>query len=1272
MGNEYIVVEDGVIKCEHGGKVILKSTVPNHVIGGKKPLYDKDLLNAAISGCPNPSPNGGPCTKVVAISSAVTESNVANQGTNYLLRTDGCKTDKGVAVILSDPGQANTKVPVKSSGSTMDVTVQALKDAKLDTKENLKKERHRIYPLRASANHARALRGARDFKILSNFHSVANGTYKKDKVLTSTDAYLYVTDKKGTKEYKVINRGDIFNPQMYMVQFKDTKTKVLRRYIPFYEESGELEFVYSNVKLKDAERKKFKSTVITIESKKNSCVFHHKEYSKNIKLSEKILKEHIYSAKDIKENSKSRKYLSTIIFLDDPIGEVEDLYEEMHSNFYRAYSHNKTFIDRVKERNTYAYSVANFMDELELSSKEKLEREKTKKKLSEAYDTLVEGMKKEFLPYIIQTCKDRSYTWSVPNSHNTSNRGHTPSVINTKSMLVRLNGFIEYDAAMSYLNDVRLNASFLLKLRYKGGRRGNGNFMHYNAFDGRTTEYLKEKCIVESKSHNYLCLGKNATKYDSKTKILKDLPKQNQYEESMRKNRAEVTALTLFSLYFSGKHDISLQGKYKDAAEDFHYNLKILKAHPEFDEDVQDEINDKLESSVYRTLFQNAKGKRNDTFIDDYADLDTTAKYCAYSWKKKGHISEFKTLVPREETFDFFFADTKKSPEALSKTLSTKLKDSNLKDLLQAYSELKRTDFETVKLFLNIAYSLTASRTMFDAEVTQTSPFNKNSAVIDFLKGLSTTLQSIDATEHEKLYAEGIFTLYHQSLHSIILHSQIEGLYNSDSFSVRKTNANNFLTELAPQTEKEYQLELSNLNDGNISEDLKVKKAHEKLFEQLKALDGITSQVHGAEDKQRAKEESTRGREAKTEKEWTKVVRKSKPYKLSISTMKGLSFFVTLFTTGDALKTYNKNDLKALLEITTGINSITKTVVETGTKVLPRSQKAMVMVDFLLAEHSIPQKIIAKLAIPAVIVGAYYEVEALDNEDYDAMLMISTKAAITVALAFVSGIWIAAAGYIALEILWYLFSSYFIDSRVEVMIEKSLFYQNGRRPYILESLSTTNKQYYIRRGYRDALMSAKDITMIGGAKAVRDFIYKNYEKNKKDLQTAARYEFSEILRALKNISIKVEKIPTHNYYNEYINNYQQTIDLNLNGHIRVNKEYYDEMRGVIYLIEDNNYSDYTFIDATEATDKDKDKLIDIFESFKKDVSSNKLEEASKKDYHILIDSGVNGVTSIKYKLGIEYYYRTEYIGNQFVKKINYYLDELIPTPLSSQDIELLK
>ena len=265
-----------------------------------------------------------------------------------------------------------------------------------------------------------------------------------------------------------------------------------------------------------------------------------------------------------------------------------------------------------------------------------------------------------------------------------------------------------------------------------------------------------------------------------------------------------------------------------------------------------------------------------------------------------------------------------------------------------------------------------------------------------------------------------------------------------------------------------------------------------------------------------------------------------------------------------------------------------------------------------------------------------------------------------------SGFWIAAAGYIALEILWYVFSSYFIDSRAEIMIERSLFYEsgiNGRRSYMLSSLERGDGFYLIKRGYKDAHLQAKNIHSIGNAKVVREFIYKNYKANKKDFIAAARYEFSEIYRALKNITVKVEKIPT------YFKNSTQDIELNLNGYLRVNKEYYNEMKGMIYLIENDDYTDSILIDATEAHDKDKDKLIDIFNSFKEGLSPTKLDEDSKNNYNILIDSGA---TSVKYKLDIEYNYHTEAMGNKFIKKINYYLDELMPMPLTSQDLELLK
>jgi len=232
------------------------------------------------------------------------------------------------------------------------------------------------------------------------------------------------------------------------------------------------------------------------------------------------------------------------------------------------------------------------------------------------------------------------------------------------------------------------------------------------------------------------------------------------------------------------------------------------------------------------------------------------------------------------------------------------------------------------------------------------------------------------------------------------------------------------------------------------------------------------------------------------------------------------------------------------------------------------------------------------------------------------------------------------------------------------MIEKSLFYQHGRRPYILESLSTTDERFYITRGRNpNALMLAKDITKIGGVKPVIDFIYKNYEEHKTALNAAAMYEFSEIYRALKNISIEVEKIPT------YYTNSSKDIEVNLNGYIKVNKEYYEDMKGIIFFIKNDDYSDLSTIDATQAKTEGKDKVIDIFESFKKELSVNALDKESKNNYSILIDSGA---TSVKYKLDIHYDRHTELIGNQMIEKINYYLNDIELLPLTSQDLELLQ
>lgn len=283
MSNTNIVVESGDIRCVHGGKVILVSSQKIHTIGGQKPIHVTDFLGASISGCPKKSP----CTKVASISSAVTEHNVSAAGLKYLLRTDGSKTNKGAALVLNSPGQFTHKIKAKSSESAGYITQKILEDAIVEKQTNIKKELYRIYPLRESSNNLRGLRGTRDFILHEDFYSINNGTYKKDKVVTYSDAYLYVTHNKKTKTYQVISRGE----KIQDTQFQNLETGVISKYIPFYEESGKLEFVYSNLKLSKDDLSKFKlKTTIDVENKENNFVYNAKEYSKNRLLTKKDLK----------------------------------------------------------------------------------------------------------------------------------------------------------------------------------------------------------------------------------------------------------------------------------------------------------------------------------------------------------------------------------------------------------------------------------------------------------------------------------------------------------------------------------------------------------------------------------------------------------------------------------------------------------------------------------------------------------------------------------------------------------------------------------------------------------------------------------------------------------------------------------------------------------------------------------------------------------------------------------------------------------------------
>ncbi|WP_324172825.1 hypothetical protein [Sulfurimonas sp.] len=1127
MGNAYIVVEEGVIKCEHGGKVILVSTVPNHVIGGKKPLFDKDLLNAAISGCPNPSTNGGPCTKVVAISSAVTESNVSNNGTNYLLRTDGCKTDKGVALILSNPGQGNTRISVKSSGSSQDITIKALEDAQLETSINIAKERHRIYPLRKSSEEVRALRGARDFRLLSDYYSVANGTYKNDKLVTYTEAYLYVTDisKDETKEYKVVNRGDLFNPQMYYVQFKDTQTKVLRRYIPFYEESGDLEFVYSNVKLTDKDRAKFTTTRITIESKKNSCIFHHKEYSKNIKLSEKVFKKHIYSAKDIKENSKSRKYLSTIIFLDDPVGEVEDLYNEYEFSYSYHYGQNKSIIDDLRAKNQYPYAVADLLEYLYVDEKEQTIYDEQIEELKTQYEILLDGVQKL-------------------GSHVVENM-----------IGLNLGSFIDYKTAKDYMDEVKFIDKGFFKRVSKNGIYNEKYFrvyieklVYFYAQDEDKSEYSR---------------GFNS----------KDLFLQGKgYLPKGKENASDALAYVTFTLCYSPKHKEKLEEfpELKAASETFYYLLKNAKALPQINEKTKEDIFDEMK--YQKDFIDMITGK--DSLLGEFENLDNYLKEIAFNPKaasseKAKKAYGFKSLKAGSSAQEIFYKKDIKNPQEILKDVATSLKNKELSSVLDAYKSIEEFDSDEDKhnyyhYLLNLSYVLIAPRAKLDAETQEVSLFNNdNKAIQTIILHLTNAMNSLGEEKAQALHDEPIKQYYLEMLFALITHAKVEKPnYKYDSFDKkgslfgvlssgvrqdkgREANLSSFLESFSVE-EKKQEINTSNINDQNYDNALKLKTDSTTLYEKLKKIDGISSYVSKFDESV----DDFGGKDSELNKKF-QALRKTTAYKSLLASSKVLSFFMVAGNIAEFTQGKKRINLTNLVNFAGDLMSVSGTVVNIardpvvkltipGTRGLsrvtvPESLEHVAKLNKIVSASTM--KVIARFGLIGPMVGAVNELSEIsleNNKDY--FIAVGAKNAIYLGLLFSPAL-VAFGAVVLTEIVWYFLKDSIENSKMELYLYDSLLFnttqhndkhffneiessKSYRASIFLEALKSSNKVFKLE----DKDIASSELKGFSSSKEIREFIADNYDTHSSIIDTAMLSELSQLKSVLYGYSVKKEEI----------------------------------------------------------------------------------------------------------------------------------------------------
>ncbi|PCI26299.1 MAG: hypothetical protein COB67_10210 [SAR324 cluster bacterium] len=1121
MSNTCIVVETGVIQCEHGGIVKLISSEGVHVIGGLKPMHDIDLIGAVIDGCTYNISVGGQCTCVASITSAVTESNVGASSVKYLLRVDGCQTDKGAALVLVDPGQTNTVIPVKGGGSPNPISAKELETAQVDTKENIKQEKYRIYPLRKSGKNIRALRPARDFNLLKNYHHTLDLSYTHDKIVTYTQAYLYVKHNGETKEYKVVNRGDMLNPTIQSVQFKDTQTNVIRKHIPIYDDSGSVELVYSNLKLAKSEQSKFTPITVTLGSS-NKHFQHHKEYSKNVKHTQKDLAKKSTTKEEI--TKQTRAYLSIVVDIDDPIGEVEDLYNEYESSYHRHYGMNKALIDDIRAKNQYPYAIADMIDYLYVSEKEREKFNSQRDKLQEQYKTLVTIMKEDMISHI---------------ESNMIGNNIVPAM--------------EYRIANEYYEELKfLDRDFF-----------NGNYsFSLDLSSGKHT------CTTSRRAPNKRLLVSS-----TKHKELKNSP-------------IKALAFLTFSVCYGEKYKDSLSPRLKEESEKFYYLLKNATPLPQMNENSLDEVAKEIKHQEDYKKICSGEDPLLDEFEQLDITIRKIAydpKFAKDKLNPKNAYG-FESLKTGNSTREIFYDKHLRTPKELAEALGKTLASSDLADVIKKYQEIKAFENEDEEhsyynYLLNLSTMLIAPRAELDKETEELSVFNhKNEAIKDLLSFITKQLNSIGEEKANNLHNEPIKEHYLKSIYTLIAHAKIEKpnqnfperkvkgklktLFMAPSFKDkgREDNATSFLKEFEQDIPKQS-VQTNKLLDNNFAKDLKVKTDTEKLYTSLQQIDGVTFYLDKADGTVTQVKEK-KGLGGSKDDINNQGYRNNSKYEKLLSSTKMLSFFITVAKMGEYIQGKEKlkihNVIGFMGDTLSASHYIADLAKNSGNEIpkaksLSKSLEHITKIDRVVSASSM--KVIVRFGLVGVMANAVNDLSTIDpekNEDY--FIAVGVKNALYVALLFTPALF--ALGAIAItEVVWFFLKDKIENSKLELYLYDSLLFNaqnhnDGRwfnsidsnKPYtanlLLETVKTQGGVYKVKTNGKTEDIQALKINGFTSMNQTREFIASNYEQNPSLMEHALKNEISRLKSVLYNIDITINddkqtKIVTNNSYDIY-------------------------------------------------------------------------------------------------------------------------------------------
>ncbi|QDF28476.1 hypothetical protein [Halarcobacter anaerophilus] len=1101
MGNEYNVIEEAVITCACGGKVTLTSTVPNLKIAGKKPLYLKDILGAPVS-CPR---SINPCTKVASISTAGTEVNVSASGLTYLLRTDGFKTDKGRAVILKNPGQGTSKISSIPSLENQDVVAEekALKEENIKIEEEVK-TKYELYLLRKSGEIYKPIRPSRAFRKADETYVNNQKESDFDNIYSHTLAFVYLVKNNEYIEYKIYNSGGINAERVKDIYYHDTKNEVLRKFIPL-EEDTKYQIYYSNFKLNNIDDiQKLPKLEINPKTlgKKNGI------YIKDIdSIDKNEIEQKLLNAQTPKNGEKNSNII--VGFLEDIIGEIEDLYEEYYTNYKLAFSHNKKIFDDIKKKNTYGYTVANLVDLFHIDEKQQSDAAK----LSNMYARLI------LLLYTDKTFVDLLF--SKPN---------LAEFLDKETMKIAK----AYMQETAYLNKTIFNktlAANAVKQDFvmdklmiaNSGVTFNGTMLDYN--------------------YRYAYYNKYAQKFQ-KPKMSRQGFKTLEFYGSdsefttIQEDARLVAGYVMFAIFFSNKYEEQLKASknydtlYK-LREEFYIHLKLMQPLPNIGSNNIRDIKNVVEKQKQS---YNAILTKEDKFLEEFENLNNMHKIKSYEANGgKVNLSSKFIYTP---TTSLYKDSGVATPKSLLPAILSKLKDNKLASLLKIYQSIEYSDDLVYTVSnMNIMHLLSAPRILIEQEGNETSPFNSElTHIYNFMIHTTEKRKKLSDDKKDIIFTQyGISTAYLEMQLYHLMNAYLQG-------GALQSKAQSFIDRYKKEVPAKNKIKLDNINDMLFDPTFKSKDRMEEFMGVIALANGISGNIIDILDEIKKNKESIRLQKI-PHIDLDKLDQTIKNLTTAKVQMQSASMLMSMVGLGYFIYRKDKNFGNSMGAVGDVVNIVKISVDTLITQFKNKQGNAVESIMQKILQHNKFQsivksssKMINAVGIPLVIIsGTYNTLSYFSDEDYDASVVSAMKTMLSVSLLLSATI-IGFILLIILELLWYFFGHIVIDSDIEKYLYKSLFYKTMSNDWykytspgaflihsIIEHYSDHNdyKAYYLLEATNhNAKLKAIESQGFKSPKTLVNFIGQNYKTNEIFFDTALENEISFFKTAIYGITLQ--------------------------------------------------------------------------------------------------------------------------------------------------------